>query len=114
MPQPFDDGVEVVKGWCQARIPERLRDEIRIEYATRGSSITVFESRPPSELSAAPDEWFRLEVAQLRRDPGEGRWALYCRRASGRWQRFDPEPEAEHVQALLAAVDEDPTGIFWG
>jgi len=34
--------------------------------------------------------------------------------SSGRWWRYDESAPARDVAPLLAAIDDDVTGIFWG
>ncbi|MGH8777379.1 MAG: DUF3024 domain-containing protein [Jiangellaceae bacterium] len=41
-------------------------------------------------------------------------WATYWRDRNLRFHRFDPLPRSHQVEDLLAAVDADSTGIFWG
>ena len=41
-------------------------------------------------------------------------WTPYCSDSSGRWWRYDDAAPAREVAPLLAAIDEDVTGIFWG
>ena len=50
---------------------------------------------------------------QLRYDPDAGRWTLYCADRNSRWHHYDLiEPGT--VTELLAEIEQDPTGIFWG
>jgi hypothetical protein len=39
---------------------------------------------------------------------------LYCADSNGRWWLYDAAAAARDVEPLLAAIDEDATGIFWG
>jgi hypothetical protein len=39
---------------------------------------------------------------------------LSCADSSDRWWLYDDAEPAPDVEQLLAVVDEDPTGIFWG
>jgi Protein of unknown function (DUF3024) len=57
-------------------------------------------------------EWSSTKVAQLRYDGGT--WTLYCADSNGRWWLYDDAAPAHDVEPLLAAIDEDATGIFWG
>jgi hypothetical protein len=77
----------------------------------RGDAITLVERRPPWQ--PGPDaEWSALEVARLRYD---GRaWTLDWKRATGRWERYNGVEAAADVAALLAEIDADPDGVFWG
>ena len=52
-----------------------------------------------------------LKVAQLRYDPSERTWSLYCRNRHGRWFLYDGIQPATSIVPLLTEIDEDPTGI---
>src|SRR5918999_4715100 len=68
----------LVETFCEVRNPDHLRDEVRLECSRRGNSITISERRPPWRVDLGP-EWTELKVAQLRYDPAERTWSLYCR-----------------------------------
>jgi hypothetical protein len=103
--------VAQVERYCETRVPEDMRSHVRIEHSVRGNAITIVERRPPwrDDIGA---EWSSTKVAQLRYDGAN--WALYCSDRSGRWWRYDEAAPARDVAPLLAAIDEDVTGIFWG
>lgn len=103
----------VVESFCETRVPEHVREEVRLECSRRGNSITISERRPPWRVDLGP-EWTDFKVAQLRYDASDRTWALYCRDRNERWFRHDGVEPAPSVAPLLAEVDEDPTGIFWG
>ncbi|HEY6691416.1 MAG TPA: DUF3024 domain-containing protein [Solirubrobacteraceae bacterium] len=101
------EAVARVERYCESRAP----DEMRVEHAVRGNTITIVERRPPwSEDFGA--EWSSTKVAQLRFDGGI--WTLYCADSNGRWWLYDHAAPARDVAPLLAAIDADVTGIFWG
>ncbi len=103
---------EQVEAFCD-RVPPEHRDEIRIEYTVRGNAITIVERRPPWHPGLGP-EWTSMKIAQLRYDPEIGTWSLFCCDRNERWfPYFDTDPSGD-VGPLLAEIDEDPTGIFWG
>lgn len=58
--------------------------------------------------------WTRQLVAQLRYDPDDEHWRLYCADHNGRWHFYEPAAPSSNVLELIAELDEDPTGIFWG
>ena len=105
------DAVAEVKRYCQARVLEEMRSQARIEHAVRGKAITIVERRPPWREDSG-QEWSSTKVAQLRFD--SGMWTLYCSDSNGRSWLYDDAPPARDVAPLLAAIDEDRTGIFWG
>jgi hypothetical protein len=46
--------------------------------------------------------------------PGGGRWRLYWDDRTPRWYLMGDVPPAVTPAPLLAELDADPTGIFWG
>ncbi len=115
MPQDTRDAaLSAVEVFCESRIPQELRNEIRLECSRRGSAITIVERRPPWNPDAIGDEWTTMEIAQLRHDPASKTWSLYWRGSDDRWRPYDNVAPSRNVDALLAEIDADPTGIFWG
>jgi hypothetical protein len=100
-----------VRHYCHEGVPEDMRSEMRLEHTVRGNAITIIERRPPWSEHARPD-WSAMKVAQLRYDAGT--WTLYCSDSKGRWWLYDDADPAPDVGPLLAAIDDDATGIFWG
>jgi hypothetical protein len=102
-----------VEPFCMDRVPAQHRDEIRVEFTLRGNAITIVERRPPWRADFG-EEWSSLKIAQLRYRPGTGLWSLLWRNRNERWFMY-PNIEPSHdVAPLLAEIDADPTGIFWG
>jgi hypothetical protein len=113
MANVVNEVMRAVEVYCESRVPEDLREEIRIECTRRGNSITIVERRPPWN----PDfgsEWSTTKVAQLRHDDTGKTWALYCPDSNGRWHHYDRVRPNPTVEPLLAEIEADPTGIFWG
>jgi hypothetical protein len=107
--ETIEAAVAQVAAYCE----QRSTDDYRIEHEVRGSSITILERRPPWN-PASGSEWSRLKVAQLRYDDRARRWRLYSHDSSDRWHPYEFAPPAPDVASLLAAIEEDRTGIFWG
>jgi hypothetical protein len=49
----------------------------------------------------------------LRLDRHDRTWRLYWHRHTGRWMSYE-HPGATDVRVLLAEIDADPDGVFWG
>jgi hypothetical protein len=86
---------------------------MRLELSVRGNSITIVERRPPWSELVGP-EWTSMRIAQLRYEARSGTWALYCADREDRWWPYDFAEPSPGVDELLRALDEDPSGIFWG
>ena len=108
-----DIAVAAVRRYCDAKVPAREHDELRVEYDTRGRTITIYECRPPWHPDLGPD-WTRQPVAQLRYQPTDHQWRLYCADGNRRWHSYGMAEPTTRLDELIKEIDEDPTGIFWG
>jgi hypothetical protein len=108
-----DQAMPRVQSYCDSRVPQDLRDALRIECTRRGSSITILEQRPPWNPDLG-SEWSETKVAQLRYEDSAGTWSLHCSDSGGRWHVFDDVRPSRTVEPQLAVVEADPTGVFWG
>jgi hypothetical protein len=105
-----DEDLAAVHAWCDLHAPDR--GERRLETRVRGANLTILESRPPW-TGHADDPWTSIAIAQLRRDP-DGRWTLHWQDSRDRWHRVEELPLVDRAQALLAVIERDADGIFWG
>lgn len=95
--------------WCERRIPQRARDQVRVEHTVRGSTVTIVEARAPWREDLGP-EWTRRPVAQLRHDGA--RWRLYRPDRNTRWHPLQ-DVAAEISPAPLLEVIDEPGRAFW-
>jgi hypothetical protein len=116
MPLPDDvrdAALRKVQQFCEDRLPEDARTQMRLEVAVRGSSITLIERRAPWNDKFGGD-WTSQSIAELRYHRKTGTWSLYWPRATGRWHRYEDLGPASDVRPLLAEIHADPDGVFWG
>ena len=91
------------------KVPERVADKIKnIAEKVRGGYILI-ETRPKWDNSAGP--WIRILVAKIIIHRPSGKWKVYWRRASGRWEFYN---EYKSIDGALRAIDKDVYGCFWG
>ena len=102
-----------VQRWCRARVPERVRDQVRVEADVASRHVTVVECRPPwrGDMGTA---WTRFPIARLRFVKATGQWSLYWRDRNLRFHVYDRVAATASIEDLLAEVDRDPTAIFCG
>lgn len=86
---------------------------MQVESSLRGDAITLVERRAPWARNAGL-EWTASEIAQLRYDEKSGVWSLRWRDSNERWHSCERVRPSRDVGRLLAEIDADPTGIFWG
>ncbi len=97
--------------YCDQKVPAHIRDKLTIIYKIKGNKVTLYESRP---FFKNPKKRTETPVAMFRYDPKEALWILYCADRNSKWHIYDHMEPSQNLDDLLAAVDEDVTGIFWG
>jgi DUF3024 family protein len=102
-----------VQRWCRARVPEHVRDEVRVEADVAERHLTIVECCPPWRADFG-SEWTRFPIARLRYTKGTRLWSLYWRDRNLKFHEYDRVPASASVEELLAEVNRDPTAIFWG
>lgn len=102
-----------VERCCRARVPEQVRNQVRVEVDVAERHLTVVECRPPWRAGLG-SEWTRLPIARLRYTKATGLWSLYWRDRNLRFHAYDRVPATASVEDLLAEIDRDQTAIFWG
>ena len=71
------------------------------------------ERRAPWREDFGP-EWSSVPIARLRYTAATKSWTLYWRDRNLRFHLYDLVTPSPHVEDLLAEIDRDSTGIFWG
>lgn len=75
--------------------------------------LTIVERRPPWHEEFGT-EWTSFPIARLRYMKVWREWTLYYRDRNLKFHLYDLVPPATSVEPLLAEIEADPTGIFWG
>ena len=107
----LDAAAERLTQWCDERVPEQARHELRLEVKRRGRTLTVLERRPP--WPTGQGEWTSMSIAQFRLDEVGG-WTLWWADRNNRWHEYDDAPRGLGFEDLLREVEQDPTAVFWG
>lgn len=104
--------------YCKRRSPGQVADRLEIRYRIDGQAVTIYEHRCRFHAAGVKprtrDEFTESPVARFRFNRRTGMWSLYWSDSRARWheyERLQPTPE---LRFLIAEVDRDPTGIFWG
>ena len=99
--------------YCNDKVPAHVRDQVRLTYSFMGNTVTLFEERP---VFNQLDKRTKIPIAQFRLNVVDHLWRLYCANQKpheGWVQYLQAEPTTD-FDALLIALDQDSTGIFWG
>lgn len=108
-----DLDVARVQRWCAQRVPEQARHQVRVECDVTPRHLTIIECRAPWREDDGTD-WTRFPIARLRYTKASKSWELYRRDRNLRFHAYDRIGPSASIDELLAEIDSDPTGIFWG
>lgn len=103
--------VALVQRWCDARVPEHLWSEMKVEVDVATTHLTIVEVRPPWDGVGDPT---RFPIARLRWNMATRRWTLYWRDRNLKFHEYSRATPSARLQQLLDVVDRDETCIFWG
>jgi hypothetical protein len=96
---------------CRRRSPPEHRHQVRIEYRVTRHEVLIYETRPAFRDAS---RWTEGGIAKLRFVRTAGEWRLFWQRASLKWQSYEPVPSSRDLRDLVAEVDRDPYGCFFG
>ena len=96
--------------FCQNRVPCERFQGLRLGYCVAASHITLHEER----RNPAGEGWLRCPVARFCYSPDLNQWVLYSIDRQLRWHIYQNIKPSLNLNHLIKALDEDPTGIFWG
>ena len=102
---------KLIGEYFRNRVPPEHRDKLRYNIRIKGHNVFLFEHRPRWDN---PDEWLALELAKLRYIRSQNIWRLYWKRASGKWEFYEPKGEAKNLKILVDAIKQDQFGCFFG
>src|SRR5271169_1608663 len=90
--------------------PEHV-DALRVVYRIDGHAVSICEERPPWR---GDGPWTSHGVARLRFSRARGVWTLFWMRQDLKWHRYEPQPPSVDLAALVAVVEADEYGAFFG
>ena len=97
--------------YCERRAPVEVWDRVRLFVEFQGDAVAIREERPSIGL---PGSWVETRIARARFDLATKRWTLFCAGAGSHWRRYEELSATPSFDAVLAAIDRAPPGVFWG
>lgn len=102
---------KLVGAFCRKRTPAQARQTLQVVYRVEGQDVIIAERRPAWR---DPTHWLTLDFAKLKYVKSRRLWKLYWKRASGKWNGYEPCSAAERLETLIAVIDADRYGCFFG
>ncbi len=101
-----------LKRFCMNLVPPEYRNQLRFSYRFRGNDVTLFRESPTAGNSTT--EWATEPVARFRYDTVGERWSVSWQRTKRRWLYCDWIGQKERFSEVLAGVERDAYGTFFG
>lgn len=96
---------------CRKCSPPEHAEQLRTVYEVEGHSVTMYEERPPWD---GVGEWTRRGIARFRYVRSRDEWQLHWMRQDLRWHLYDPDEMPADLPSLVAVVEADKYGAFFG
>ena len=103
----------ILAHYCETRVPLHVRNQVQLSFRMEGHLVTLFEKRVSFQDRS---RWIDIDIARFRYYKNRNQWVLFWRDSKRRqgWHRYEDIKAGPSIEPLLAEVDKDPTGIFWG
>lgn len=114
LPEQIQHLIEEKLGlYCVDKVPANVRHEVRLAYMVLGNTVTLFEERP---VQHNLEKRTKLPLAQFRLNVVDHLWRLYYARSQRQegWGLYHEAAPTKNFEELLAALDQDQSGVFWG
>jgi hypothetical protein len=84
---------------------------VRTEYRVKGQDLLLVEVRAVGDET---NQWVEHGIAKIRFNRKWREWRLYWQRGSLKWEAYKPRSADRNLGVLVAEVDRDPHGCFFG
>jgi hypothetical protein len=110
---PIDINESTIKKYVESLRPEdeTIREKLDFGYSYDGKVAILYEIRP---VWNNPDEKDHFEFARMRFYKSRKEWNLYWKRASGKWELYEPFPRSTHLDKIINVIKEDKNYCFFG
>lgn len=88
-----------------------IRKQLDFGYTYDKMVIELYEIRPSW---VNPKEIMNNSFAKIRFYKSKQVWKLYWRRASGKWDLYEPSIESTHLDKIIEVIKNDKHGCFFG
>jgi len=109
----IDINESYIKAYVESKRPDdqEIKAQLDFGYSFDGKAAILFEIRPVWKV---PDKIQHIEYAKIRYYKSKKEWNLYWKRASGKWELYEPFPRSTFLEIVLMTIEEDKHGCFYG
>ena len=103
---------KLVGKFVESRRPEpHIRERLDCSFRIKNQSVEIFSIRPQWDK---PENKIEEPVAKFTFVKTKKKWKLFWMRADLKWHSYQPLAESASLEKVLAEIDRDPHGCFWG
>lgn len=88
-----------------------IRAQLDLGFRLTGQSVELFEIRPVWDN---PKEKMEIPIAKATYVKSQRMWKIFWQRQDLKWHSYQPHPKARTIEEVLAVVDQDAHGCFFG
>jgi hypothetical protein len=104
--------IELLENYIERVRPcEEIRAQLDLAYEIEGQSVILKELRPRWNNPSLIDSSGYAKATFVKRT---NTWKIYWRRASGKWDNYEPHATVDKLSDFLKIVDKDEYGCFKG
>lgn len=93
------------------RPPIEVRNQVDFGYIYENKTLELFEIRPRWDN---PEILINMSFAKLKYISNKKIWKIYWKRASGKWEEYQPEPTVNDLFTAFKIIQEDKFYCFFG
>jgi hypothetical protein len=113
----FQDGVAKVKEYCKIKNVDKIKDNKKLRYESKGNTITIFDGLinldEINKYFSPNKKYNKLEcpIIQIRFNKIKDNWSLYWE-DFGNWVLYSELKPTKSIERIIKEIESDPTGIF--
>lgn len=96
---------------AKRRPPPHVREKLDLGFRIYRQSVEIFEIRPDWRGNG---QIHKFPVAKATYVKSQHVWKLYWLRQNLKWEGYEPLRKTHTIEGVVAEIDADPHGCFWG
>jgi hypothetical protein len=93
------------------RPPPKFRELVDLHVEISGSEVVIYEIRARHQNK---NEKVRSHIAKIKWVATQKVWRLFWMRSDLKWHAYPRLPKAAEINSLIAEIEKDPCGCFFG
>jgi hypothetical protein len=96
---------------CEKKTMPEFKDQLTFDFEIKNQSVIIQEIRPYWQDAS---QTIYHDIAKLTYVKTSEEWILFWKRASGKWQKYEPAEQKHKLEELVQEIESDKHGCFFG